>query len=112
MAVCTGEEESVTCTAKEKFPGCDGVPLIWAPERFRPVGKEPETTDQLYGAVPPLAVSTAEYAVSAFADGIEALVIERSACVTCFTRPAHPPANGTIMRMRKRNVRPEFAFSD
>lgn len=62
LAVCGVEPESFTWTVNEKLPVWLGVPLIWPVEAFivRPGGKEPEVTDQVYGAVPPLAVNVAE----------------------------------------------------
>ena len=60
MAFCAGEVESLTVTVNDDVPAAVGVPLIW-PEvpRVRPVGREPELSDQLYGVVPPLAASEA-----------------------------------------------------
>ena len=60
-ALCVGELESITLTVKENVPDAVGVPLIW-PEltSVSPAGKEPALTDQVYGAVPPLAVRDAK----------------------------------------------------
>ena len=61
VALCAGELLSVTFTVNEDVPAVVGVPLI-CPELLsvKPVGKEPELSDQLYGVVPPLAASEAE----------------------------------------------------
>jgi hypothetical protein len=55
---------SLTLTAKLKVPACVGVPEI-VPLLFsdNPGGKDPELKDQLYGCVPPVAVSVAVYDV-------------------------------------------------
>jgi hypothetical protein len=61
VAVFAGEDESATCTVKEEFPACVGIPLIVPlAARVKPVGNVPEVMDQLYGAVPPVAVNVAE----------------------------------------------------
>lgn len=50
--------ESSTRTTKEKPPAPDGVPARVPPEdRCRPDGKDPLPIDQLYGGVPPAAVT-------------------------------------------------------
>lgn len=48
VALCAGELESVTFTVDENVPALVGIPPIW-PEllRLKPVGREPELTDQL-----------------------------------------------------------------
>lgn len=76
MALCAGELESVTLTVNEYVPAVVGVPLIW-PEllNVNPAGKLPELIDQLYGVVPPLAASVAEYEVLATPPGSEDVVI-------------------------------------
>jgi hypothetical protein len=53
--------ESAACTVKDVVPAAatPGVPLI-APVlgfKFRPAGREPTTTLQVYGGVPPVAVT-------------------------------------------------------
>jgi hypothetical protein len=56
---------SFTCTVNDTVPVVVGVPEI-APvdaTRLNPVGRVPAITLQLYGVVPPLACSAAEYAV-------------------------------------------------
>ena len=64
------EELSVTCTVKLDKPDVVVVPLIIPEEdKDKPVGSEPESNDQLYGNVPPLAWSVSEYAVPAVAFG-------------------------------------------
>ena len=61
VAVCCGDDESVTCTVKLKVPAACGVPEM-VPELliFRPSGRFPELTDQVSGAVPPAAASVVE----------------------------------------------------
>jgi hypothetical protein len=58
VMLCAGELESVRLTVKENVPTVFGVPLI-CPELLsvKLVGREPELTDQLYGARPPVAAS-------------------------------------------------------
>ena len=53
---------SFTCAVKANEPETVGVPVIFPEEatRVRPEGSEPEAMLQLYGAVPPVAVSVAE----------------------------------------------------
>jgi hypothetical protein len=56
---------SVTCTVNDTVPAVVGVPEI-APvdaTKLSPAGKVPELIDQVYGVVPPLACSAAEYPV-------------------------------------------------
>ena len=78
LAVCAGLEESVTSMVNESDPTALGVPLIW-PELFsaRPAGKLPELSDQLYGVVPPLAASVAEYGVPSVVLANEVVVIDK-----------------------------------
>jgi hypothetical protein len=53
--------ESVTFAAKVNEPDAVGVPeIVPAVERVRPAGREPEPIVQLYGLVPPDAVSEVE----------------------------------------------------
>jgi hypothetical protein len=96
VAFCVGELESVALTVKENVPAVVGVPLI-CPELMSvsPAGKEPELSDQMYGAVPPLAASDPEYAVLAIPEGKELTVIVRAVGFTWPvelppTTPAHP----------------------
>jgi hypothetical protein len=62
VAVCGVELESFTWMVNENVPVWVGIPPICPVEvlSVSPGGKEPEVTDQEYGAVPPLAVSVAE----------------------------------------------------
>ena len=71
-AFCTGELESVTLTVNEAVPAMVGVPVI-CPEPFsvKPCGRKPALTDQVYGAVPPLAASAVEYGLFACPEGRE-----------------------------------------
>jgi hypothetical protein len=64
VTLSAGEPESKTFAEKKNVPDCVGVPVI-APEmefRLVPVGSCPEETNQLYGAVPPVALRVALYA--------------------------------------------------
>jgi uncharacterized membrane protein len=64
VVLCAGKLASVTFTVIEALPAAVGVPLICpALLSVNPTGNAPEDIDQLYGAVPPLAESVAEYAV-------------------------------------------------
>ena len=63
VLVCWVELESATCTVKLEVPVAVGVPLIFPELRDRPVGREPDRIDHVYGAVPPVAVSELEYPV-------------------------------------------------
>jgi hypothetical protein len=63
VAVCAvGVVESVTFTVKRNDPAAVGVPEIVPVEAdsVRPAGNEPDWIDQVYGDVPPVAVSAAE----------------------------------------------------
>ena len=63
VAVFAGALESATRTVKDTVPAAVGVPLICpAPLSVNPFGNAPALTDQLYGVVPPLAATVAEYA--------------------------------------------------
>jgi hypothetical protein len=58
VAVICGLLESATCTVKLDVPGPVGVPEITPPVlKLSPGGSDPDTTDQVYGVVPPVAVS-------------------------------------------------------
>ena len=60
-ALCAGVPESVTLTVKLDVPALVGVPVIWPlEESVRPAGRLPAATLQLYGAVPPIALSAVE----------------------------------------------------
>src|SRR5260370_36634652 len=63
VAVNAVELESFTWTVMETAPAWVGVPLSRPVEEFRvtPAGKDPAATDQVYGAVPPAAVTAAQY---------------------------------------------------
>ena len=63
VAVCCGLPLSAACTVNVLVPVTAGAPVIWpADESVSPAGKtEPVANDQVSGAVPPLAVSVAEY---------------------------------------------------
>ncbi len=59
------EPPSVTWIVKFDVPAVVGVPLIAPVEAFRlsPPGRVPAETDQLYGAIPPVAASVWLYDV-------------------------------------------------
>ncbi len=65
VALCRGFSESVTLTVKGKVPKDVGVPEMTPVEvlRVSPGGREPALIDHVYGFVPPVAVSVAEYGV-------------------------------------------------
>ena len=71
-AVCTGLLESVTCTLKLIVPIPVGVPEITPPvESANPPGKfDPDTSVQLYGALPPPATNAWLYATPCAPAGI------------------------------------------
>ena len=63
LAVCAGELESVTFSVKEEVPLAVGDPLIVpvdAPSA-NPAGNVPLVSDHVYGTVPPVAATVAEY---------------------------------------------------
>jgi hypothetical protein len=76
-AEVAGEPESVTLIVKLKVPAFVGVPEIIpvVADSARPLGKAPEVTPQLYGAVPPFAVSVVEYTLPVCPEGHELVVI-------------------------------------
>jgi hypothetical protein len=72
---CVGAVESVTLTPTVLVEGAVGLPLITpALLILKPVGS-PDAV-QVYGAVPPLAVSVTEYAVPAGSAGSPVVVME------------------------------------
>ena len=57
-AVCWNAPLSLTLMVKVYELATVGVPLSAPPDdRLSPAGKEPETTDHVYGVVPPVAVN-------------------------------------------------------
>jgi hypothetical protein len=58
LALCVGLPESVTVTVIEELPAAVGVPLTVHPLNISPAGSVP-VIEQVYGAVPPLAVMVA-----------------------------------------------------
>ena len=71
---CVGAVESVTLTSTVLVEGDAGLPLITpALLMLKPVGSP--DADQVYGAVPPLAVSVKEYAVPAGSVGSPVVVM-------------------------------------
>jgi hypothetical protein len=76
VAVEAGDPESVTLTIVVKVPAAVGVPeIVPVPDSVTPAGSAPEAMLQLYGVVPPLAVSVAEYTVPACPAGNALVVI-------------------------------------
>jgi hypothetical protein len=61
-SVSAGVCESVARTVKFEVPDAVGVPLIVPLDEpsDNPAGRLPETTDQLYGVVPPVAATVCE----------------------------------------------------
>jgi hypothetical protein len=60
VAVFAGVLASVTFTVNVDVPAAVGVPLICpAPLSVNPFGNAPALIDQLYGVVPPVAVTVA-----------------------------------------------------
>jgi hypothetical protein len=59
-----------------KLPAWLGVPEIWPLDAVsvKPGGNEPELTDHVYGAAPPLAVNVAEYGMLTWPLGTDVLV--------------------------------------
>ena len=49
---------SVAVTSKFDVPAVVGVPEIVAPVRLSPAGSEPEVTANVYGPVPPVALTS------------------------------------------------------
>ncbi len=55
VVLCAGLLESVARTVGVLIPAMVGVPLTTQfAANARPAGKEPDTTEQLYGPVPPV----------------------------------------------------------
>src|SRR5262245_11166559 len=69
---------SVTRIVKLNEPSAVGVPLSIPPdETVSPCGNEPEDSDQVYGAIPPVAVKVCEYAAPTLAVGsVDTVVID------------------------------------
>ncbi len=80
---------SLTCAVKVNEPETLGVPVILPEEAptVRPEGSDPEAMLQLYGAVPPVPVSVAEYVCAWVPAGKEEVVIERELDVGCTPVP-------------------------
>ena len=101
---------SVTLTVKLEGPAAAGVPEIVPPERLSPAGSDPLATDQVYGGVPPVALSACEYPTPTVPAGNEevlmlnagALIVTDSAAlaaaealsVTLTVKPDNPAAVG------------------
>jgi hypothetical protein len=79
---------SFTCTVNEKLPDALGMPeMIPADARFNPDGTVPDTTLQLYGLIPPLAIRAVEYELPAIPLGIVVLEIARGCNATAIDKP-------------------------
>jgi hypothetical protein len=95
VTATAGASESCACTVNVEVPVAVGVPPIVAPVRVNPAGREPEpeTIDQLYGLIPPVAVRPTEYAIptcpvaSGDVDEMASgpLIVSESALVACVT---------------------------
>jgi hypothetical protein len=74
---------------KVNEPETVGVPVILPEEapRVRPEGSDPEATLQLYGAVPPVAASAADYVCCSVPTGKEEVVIETGLGAGCTPVP-------------------------
>jgi hypothetical protein len=59
-AVAVRDALSATCAVKLKDPAAVGAPPMVPLYRLNPPGRDPETIDQVYGAVPPLALNACE----------------------------------------------------
>src|SRR5258708_14151480 len=70
---------SLTCAVKVNEPETLGVPVILPEEAptVRPEGSDPEAILQLYGAVPPVPVSVAEYVCACVPAGKGRRIIQR-----------------------------------
>src|SRR6266571_4228260 len=87
-AVCIGAVVSVTTAVNTKVPEVVGVPLmVPSLDNIMPLGSDPDSTDQEYGAIPPVAANICgEYTVSTAPFGSEAVVID-NAVATRIARP-------------------------
>ena len=73
---------SATWTVNPELPAVDGVPAIVARLSESPAGKEPDTMDQVYVPVPPLADSVCEYGEPTIPLGSDAVVTVSGAGAT------------------------------
>src|ERR1039457_3268832 len=77
--------DPVTMTVNVYVPGAVGVPPMTPPaDRVSPGGSQPDTWDQVYGPIPPLAVRVCEYADPSAPDGRLEMVI--SGAMTAWNR--------------------------
>lgn len=85
--VFAGFAESVAVTPTVKIPGVCGVPVMVQSEfRVRPFGMAPETTEQLYGAVPPATRIAPTYGTLTIATGGAVMVsVTSGACTVTVT---------------------------
>jgi hypothetical protein len=91
--VCTGLPESVTLAVNLNVPAAVGVPEITPVLAMsdRPGGKEPEAIAQLYGGVPPLAVSIPEYGTRTLPlDRDVVVIVSGGICTVRVVLPATP----------------------
>ena len=77
LATCWGLPASLTWAVKVKVPALAGVPLIapLAALSAKPPGRDPLAIAQVYGVVPPVAESVAEYATLTVPVGMEVVLI-------------------------------------
>ena len=67
---------SVTCTVKLNVPACVGVPLQAPPaEKLSPPGFDPAVRAHVYGDIPPVATTLAEYLAPTFPDGSDVVTM-------------------------------------
>jgi hypothetical protein len=96
VTVIGGTAESVTCTVNEAVAAlAGGVPEMVPVTKssVNPKGRDPAFRPHaLYGAVPPVAASVAEYGLPMVAAGSVVVVIERVGAVTVMLRFAKPTA--------------------
>lgn len=99
VAVAGGVAESVTRTVKLEVPAAPlGVPVIVPFEfRVKPLGTVPLARDHVYGVVPPLAVSVAEYTTANVAPGSEVVATASGDCTVKAVLPAIEPRVAEIV---------------
>jgi hypothetical protein len=80
----TGVVESVTITVKSNVPAVVGVPETVPVElpMVSPGGRDPVVIDQVYGGVPPVTATVAEYVVPTVPLGREAVVMPPLGAIT------------------------------
>jgi hypothetical protein len=75
-AVCIGTCASATCAVNVNVPTCVAIPLSKpTPDKAIPAGNDPDFRLHVYGWVPPVAASGAEYELVVSVIGSELVVI-------------------------------------